>query len=275
MISADLVGCSRARNKGTCDNRKNIRRDQLEARVMNALRHHLMGPELFKEFCVEFTKEMNRLRMEGRASINGAEAEIKRIERELEKIMDLYLKDAMPIEMVKERSAKLDARRTELTHFLEGAEEPPPLLHPNMALHYHAQVEELYAALHEDSEDRRAAAAELLRSLMREIVLTPDGDELQIDVRGDLAGILAISPKHKRPAGGAGQSQVEVVAGTGSDQKLGSSQVEVVAGGRNHQNLRTQKSRPVGAADLRDVISQFEMVAGACTHLNLLFRTAA
>ncbi|WP_430635605.1 recombinase zinc beta ribbon domain-containing protein [Sphingomonas hankookensis] len=42
MISVDLVGCSTARNKGTCDNRKNIRRDQLEARVLNALRHHLM-----------------------------------------------------------------------------------------------------------------------------------------------------------------------------------------------------------------------------------------
>jgi hypothetical protein len=51
MISADLVGCSTARNKGTCDNRKNIRRDQLEARVLNALRHHLMDPALFKEFC--------------------------------------------------------------------------------------------------------------------------------------------------------------------------------------------------------------------------------
>lgn len=32
MISADLVGCSTARNKGTCDNRRNIRRDQFEAR---------------------------------------------------------------------------------------------------------------------------------------------------------------------------------------------------------------------------------------------------
>ena len=31
MISADLVGCSTARNKGTCDNRLNIRRDALEA----------------------------------------------------------------------------------------------------------------------------------------------------------------------------------------------------------------------------------------------------
>lgn len=74
MISADLVGCSTARNKGTCDNRINIRRDRLEERVLNALRHHLMDPALFAEFCDEFTREMNRLRMEAGASINQAKA---------------------------------------------------------------------------------------------------------------------------------------------------------------------------------------------------------
>jgi hypothetical protein len=43
--------------------------DRLEERVMNALRHHLMDPTLFKEFCDEFTREMNRLRMAGHQSM--------------------------------------------------------------------------------------------------------------------------------------------------------------------------------------------------------------
>lgn len=94
MTSADLIGCSTARNKGTCDNRVNIRRDRLEERVLKALRHHLMDPALFAEFCDEFTREMNRLRMEAGASINQAKAELERIGRELEKIMNLYLRDA-------------------------------------------------------------------------------------------------------------------------------------------------------------------------------------
>ncbi|NPD17802.1 hypothetical protein HOY34_21800, partial [Xinfangfangia sp. D13-10-4-6] len=42
----------------TCDNDMNIRRDALEERVLNALRHNLMKPELFQEFCDEFTREM-------------------------------------------------------------------------------------------------------------------------------------------------------------------------------------------------------------------------
>ena len=43
-ISATLIGCSAARNKGTCDNRVNIRRDELESRVLNALRTKLVDP---------------------------------------------------------------------------------------------------------------------------------------------------------------------------------------------------------------------------------------
>lgn len=63
MISKDLLGCSTARNKGTCDNRINIRREKLEEAVLHGLLTYLMEPELFKEFCAEFTREVNRRRM--------------------------------------------------------------------------------------------------------------------------------------------------------------------------------------------------------------------
>jgi site-specific DNA recombinase len=36
-----------------------------------------MDPALFKEFCDEFTREMNRLRMEGSASLETARSELK------------------------------------------------------------------------------------------------------------------------------------------------------------------------------------------------------
>jgi site-specific DNA recombinase len=72
MISKDLLGCAAARNKGTCDNRLNIRRDSLEASVLSGLRTHLMEPALFKEFCEEFTREVNRLRIAGGAGLARA-----------------------------------------------------------------------------------------------------------------------------------------------------------------------------------------------------------
>ena len=219
MVSADLVGCSTARNKGTCGNRLNIRRDRLEARVLTALKEHLMNPELFAVFCEEFTRRMNERRMEASAGLASARTELKRIERELERILDLYLKEAMSVEMVKERSSKLEARKAELTRLLASSEEPPPVLHPSMAAVYRERMAALHEALQQD--ETRAQAAEMIRSLVSEIVLKPEDGALQIDVHGDLAGILTIAApvNQKGPpllgAGFGGGSQVMMVAGTG------------------------------------------------------------
>lgn len=60
---------------------------------------------------------------------------------------------------------------------------------------------------------KRMAAADLIRSLVRDIILTPEDDELKIDVRGDLAGILAISLKSKRPAGGRADRKLRWLRG--------------------------------------------------------------
>jgi site-specific DNA recombinase len=197
MISKHLLGCTNARNKGTCDNWINIRRDTLEASVLNGLDKHLMEPELFKDFCEEFTREVNKARMDARVSIGAAGAEIRKIDRELEKILDLYLKDALTVDMVKERGAKLEARKKELSAFLDGAEEPPALLHPNIARVYHEQIEALHDQLH--NEDTRAKAADRLRSLVSRIELVPDGEELVIVLRGDLAAILTFASGKKNP----------------------------------------------------------------------------
>nr|WP_245446322.1 hypothetical protein [Rhizobium album] len=59
----------------------------METRVLNALRTKLVDPELFAHFCAVFTQEMNRLRIEGRAGIAGAETEMAKIERELTKLL--------------------------------------------------------------------------------------------------------------------------------------------------------------------------------------------
>jgi site-specific DNA recombinase len=178
MISADLLGCSTARNKGTCDNRVNIRRDRLEERVLNALRHHLMDPALFAEFCDEFTREMNRLRIDAGASIDAARAEIRKIDRDLDMLVNMILKGGAA-DRINEKMVALERRKKELESFLSTATEPPPLLHPEMATFYRARVSELHMALQADAERQRLAATEALRALIDTIVLTPeDGDDL-------------------------------------------------------------------------------------------------
>jgi hypothetical protein len=63
-ISRSHYGCSTARNKGTCDNLLTVRRDELEAKVLDGLKDQLMHPELVTTFIEEFHKELNRQRAE-------------------------------------------------------------------------------------------------------------------------------------------------------------------------------------------------------------------
>ena len=214
MISKDLLGCSTARNKGTCDNRLNIRRDALEASILNGLRKHLMEPALFKEFCTEFTKEVNRLRIERGADLESWKRELERIDKELDKIVDAIVQ-GFPLSKLKDKSEKLEARKAELAEKLANADEPPPLLHPSMALQYRKRVQQLYDALQDEDEGKRIEAADTLRSLVDQIVLTPVDGKVEIDVQGDLGGILTISTQSKNPAAGATGSQVKMVAGAG------------------------------------------------------------
>jgi site-specific DNA recombinase len=215
MISKDLLGCATSRNKGTCDNRLNIRRDALEASVLSGLRTHLMEPDLFKEFCDEFTREVNRLRIERGAGL--AAMRDPRIEREFGKL--LASKAGGPIEAIVEDMKRLEARKAELKDQLANAEEPPPLLHPNMAEIYRHRIAALYESL--QHEDGKAEAAEVFRTLVDQVTLVPDEAELAIVLRGDLAAILRFAANKKNPdllseAGvlGALLSQESLVAGT-------------------------------------------------------------
>jgi site-specific DNA recombinase len=220
MISSDMLGCSTARNKGTCANRVNIRRDELERRVLTTLHSHLMDPALFAEFCDEFTRELNRIRMEGGAAITAAKAEVDRLERDMDATIDMMIRlgPSNSTERLSAKVDRLDARQKALQSFLAEAKEPPALLHPEMAGYYRRQVAALHELLERGPEIERMKASEILRSLVSAIVLMPADDGLRIDVQGDLAGILEIATAQNAKNPGvftSGMSQLKMVAGTG------------------------------------------------------------
>ena len=95
-------------------------------------------------------------------------------------------------------------------------EEPPPLLHPEMARIYRTKVTALATALQES--DTKSEATEALRGLVDGIVLTPDpvGQTLQIELRGNLAAMLGATVQTKRSSECDDLSlQVSLVAGAG------------------------------------------------------------
>ena len=216
-ISAAHFGCSTARNKGeaVCGNRLTIRRDTLEATVMEGLRSRLMDPALFKVFAEEFAAEWNRLQAEAGATISRARNEKDRVCRQIDRLVDA-LAEGEPAARLTEKLKELEQRRLELERELETTAAPAPRLHPNIAEAYRRKVEELHGAL---KADDAGPARELIRGLVEAIVLVPENGRLRVEVRGELAAILRLSglTNQKAPAGGPGLlvEQVKLVAGAG------------------------------------------------------------
>ena len=96
-----------------------------------ALRDKLMRRDLFEDFCREYVREWNRLRMEHRASLTHGRAELASVEREIRKLIQA-IKDGVSALSIKDELLSLEARQAALQSRL-GAPEMPELLHPRMS----------------------------------------------------------------------------------------------------------------------------------------------
>ncbi len=214
-VSKDRYGCSTARNKNTCENRLTIRQEEIEQLVIGALQTRLMEPSLLEEFCTEYTAFLSRARSEHNTTVANARSELGRLERSRANLLQA-LKDGIPASEVKGDLERIATRRAELEALVEGKEEQQVLVHPSMAGHYRQQVQKLTSVLNAD--ENRAEAADLLRALIDRVELTPNSEgKLDIDLYGDLAGILGLAAKRNGPLDPSDPSlqQVKVVAGTG------------------------------------------------------------
>ena len=193
-MSQTHYGCSTARNKGTCDNRLGMHQEVLEHSILSSLQAHLMNPELCKVFCEEYTRHLNELRKQHNTTLARHKAELARLIKNKDRIIKAVVEGYNTPDMKDELNQNA-ARRAELEKILEGAEDSPVRIHPHMANRYHKEVRALVDSL--NTPEHRQEAASLLRSLIEKIVLTPKADKssLQVDLYGDLAGILSVATK--------------------------------------------------------------------------------
>jgi site-specific DNA recombinase len=111
----------------------------------------------------------------------------------------------------------LEGQKAALEDKLVATPDAEPLLHPALATIYQGTVERLEVSLRQPDTGREAF--ELIRGLVDVIIFTPVDGKLEIELRGDLAGILAMSE-----AGSAG-------AFSPKEKAL---QIKMVAGARSH-----------------------------------------
>jgi site-specific DNA recombinase len=110
---------------------------------------------------------------------------------------------------MKDGLQNLENRKVELSSAVAAAPATAVRLHPNLAEIYRDKVARLHEELNRPELREEASAA--LRSLIEEIRLVPVEGKLEIELAGDLAGILALTNDNPRRVGRG--LQVTLVAG--------------------------------------------------------------
>lgn len=190
LVGKQYYGCSSHRNKGTCDNRLTIKRDDLEHRVLNGLKDSLLHPELIAEFVRSYQEEFNQLSGTIKHNRDLAKRELSKVTEQIGRLVDAVA-EGMFHPSMKERLSDLEERKVTLEHELEDADAAQPvLLHPGLSDLYKEKVASLEAALNEPST--KAEAATIIRNLLSEIRLIPEEGALVIELVGELAGLLSL-----------------------------------------------------------------------------------
>lgn len=221
VYNRDRLTCAAAREKGdaVCSNRRLVKRQDIERRVIEGLQSRLLAPEAVAAF-VRFyheawEREAAQVRDE-RAPLARKHAELgRRIERTLDMV-----EQGMATRATMERLAALEAERDQLTDQLAAIDAsataaPPVRLHPRAADRYADLVRNIQDHIAGGEVDPEAIEA--IRALVIRIDITPasnaPGAPVAVNLIGDLARFIspeAVSTRSPLPPEGG---RVGMVAG--------------------------------------------------------------
>jgi site-specific DNA recombinase len=202
MRSSDRLGCVAHREKGTCANNHTVLLTDLETRVLGGLRDRMLAPEIFAEFAEEYRRELKRLKA---SQTDGHESRAKRIvdvKARIDRIIEA-IADGTASPTLKAKLSELEAERAHLeaAHGPAPEKRELPEIHPNLPQLYKRRVTDLQRVLTLNAADRDAAA-EILRSLIMQIVVRPGKrrGETIVAVTGSIPAILEFAGNQPRPS---------------------------------------------------------------------------
>lgn len=190
LRGADRFVCSAHVSNGSCSNGRTLARSALERRVLDGLKDRLLAPDVVAQAMRAYAEEMNRLNRERRASGDAWRAELAKVEKQIQGIVEAVKEGLFQRSMIAAMDA-LEARKAELTAQLADAPADTPDMLPSAAQLYAKKVAHLTEALNRPED--RAEAARALRGLIERIVLRPGAKRGQIDATlyGELGTVLS------------------------------------------------------------------------------------
>jgi site-specific DNA recombinase len=192
LITRGRMGCFNARSRGTCSNRRQIGRFEVEQRVLTAMTERFLEPKAFAAFCRGYADVMEARRKDFVGAVAGMRRELAAVDRGIREIVETvkggYRGKAMLDELV-----ALEAKKARLEAAISMP--APPALHPAMADVFREKVTALRAAL--EANEQPTDAREMLRGLVERILVPADG---WLRVEGNLGAMLELAAGKKLPS---------------------------------------------------------------------------
>lgn len=191
--SKDYLSCSKARDTGTCSNKKTIRRSVVETRVFAALKEWLLDPAMIQEYVTEYHKAMADMEKKSSSHRSRLERKLRETDARCIRLANA-IADNLDSDTVRQQLMENEALKKELESQLhEMGANNVTRIHPNAAEKCKHDVLNLEEALKTTTDSpRRAKAMETVRSLIDIVTITPGkkrGEE-KIEVEGTLAGAI-------------------------------------------------------------------------------------
>ena len=204
------VACSNARKLGTCDSRKGIRRDRLEALILDLLKERLLEPEPTSVFVSAYNASLRDHEAKADDDRRASQAELDKVTRQLEGLYDA-IGDGLRTDGLLGRVRDLEARQAELRDEIETPDQPPVRLHPRLGDLYRAAVADLATRLTDPAIREEASA--LLRRLIDKVVVHQGDAGQEIELHGSILSLVNLA--NPAEVTERSLSSAKVVAGAG------------------------------------------------------------
>ncbi len=237
VVNRGRYGCRNARERGTCDNGRTIAAEELERRVLDALRDQLLAPEFAEAFVASYQAERRALAAESARQARRDDKRLADLARAIGHLVDRIC-DGTDTPETNRRLRELEDEKARLEAERGSAPDPDKVarIYPDLSRRWRRLVEDLAGALAQGAEGDRQAI-ELVRSVTTKIVVSPgrlrrpgkagaSADPCGVELHGSLATLLALaggavagtapaSPNRAAPGWAAPNSRVMMVAGEG------------------------------------------------------------
>jgi site-specific DNA recombinase len=182
--------CTRARESGSCENRRVVFLDVIENAVIEGLKAQLTHPLVIAEAARAYHAEMRRLDGERSRTRATDERRAGELRRSIDRMVDSLAAGEVSGAIIGPRIAEAEIHLNKLERAMGGAAVPEVVtLHPKAIEHYLAAVSALADTL---AAGNIADAAKPIRELVHSIVIYPRSgrEPVRFDIRGRLAALL-------------------------------------------------------------------------------------